>query len=146
MIKSTLPDPDGAGSQTAPELEIVYNAASQITKRIDALDRETVYAYEEDLGWLESVTLPDPDGAGSLTSPVWSYEYDVLGNLLTETDPLGNDTDYAYDDLYRVTQITFPDPDGAGSLPSPTISYTYNDAGWVTAETDRPEPSDDVRL
>jgi hypothetical protein len=38
------------------------------------------------------VTLPDPDGPGPLAAPVYSYTYDLVGNLLSVTDPLNNTT------------------------------------------------------
>ncbi len=42
------------------------------------------------------MTLPDPDGAGSLTSPEFEYAYDAMGNLTKVTDPLDNETTYDF--------------------------------------------------
>ena len=50
---------------------------------------------------MKSVTLPDPDDAGVLLSPVYSYEYDLVGNVTKSTDPLGRFTTTIYDALYR---------------------------------------------
>ena len=47
--------------------------------------RHVDYGYTN--GRLTSVTLPDPDGAGPLTSPVWQYGYDANGLLATVQDP-----------------------------------------------------------
>ena len=60
------------------------------------------------------MTLPDPDGVGSLSAPV--YAYDAVGSLTTKTDPLGNVTTTAYDNLQRRTSVTQPDPEGGGGL------------------------------
>ncbi|MFT3920971.1 MAG: RHS repeat protein [Myxococcales bacterium] len=68
------------------------------------------------------MTLPDPDGSGSLTSPVFYYTYNGNGQLVTETDPLGHVTTYAYDSRGRQTSVTSPDPDGSGSLTAPVTS------------------------
>jgi len=135
LIKVTLPDPDGAGSQTSPIVSYTYNDAGQLETQTDALGRVTTYAYD-DLGRQISVTRPDPDGAGSQTAPVTSYTYDDVGNRLTATDPLGNVTTYTYDDQNRLVTITQTDPDGAGSLTSPVTTYAYDDAGQLLSITD----------
>jgi len=135
LISKTLPDPDGAGSQVAPEYTYEYNAAGNLTKEIDPAGNETTYAYNS-RGWLTSITFPDPDGAGSQTSPVVSYTYDAAGQRLTETDPLGNVSTTAYDSLGRVTSVTLPDPDGAGSQTSPVTNFYYNNLGWLTSVVD----------
>ena len=45
--------------------------------------------------------MDDPDGGGALTSPVTEYSYDLAGNLINVTDPLGNITSYDYDNRDR---------------------------------------------
>ena len=44
------PDPDGGGSLAAPEIEYEYDLNGNLTKLIDALDNETVYATTGTIG------------------------------------------------------------------------------------------------
>jgi RHS repeat-associated protein len=91
--------------------------------------RHVDYGYTS--GRLTSVTLPDPDGAGPLTSPVWTYGYDANGLLATvqnpnlhtiitnhytngridtQTDALNKQTLFSWDDPTQTETIT--DPNG----------------------------------
>jgi YD repeat-containing protein len=118
-------------------------------------------------GQVTSITLPDPDGAGSLTSPVTTIAYDSLGRpvtltnpdsttqtftystadqLLTSTDELSRVTTYTYDTLDRVLTVTLPDPDGAGSLTSPVTTLVYNAGSLVTSVTDPRGTSRHIRM
>jgi RHS repeat-associated protein len=156
VLTMTRPDPDGAGSLTAPETDYAYDSYGRLTTVTnpdstyrtmtydtaddlltvtDELGKVTTYAYDT-LGRKTSVTAPDPDGAGSLTSPVTTYAYDAYGNVTSETDPLGKVTTYEYDDRNRMWRKTLPDPDGAGSLTSPVYTYAFDAAGNLTGETD----------
>jgi RHS repeat-associated protein len=64
---------------------LAYNAGNLLSS-ITTSDGRTV-SYDYTGGALSSVTLPDPDGAGPLSSPVWSYSYDPSGRLASEVDP-----------------------------------------------------------
>ncbi|MDO4584599.1 MAG: LamG-like jellyroll fold domain-containing protein [Planctomycetia bacterium] len=62
----------------------------------DFAGRATTYGYDAS-GRLTSITQPDPDGSGSLVSPVTSYTYDGTSfRVATETDASGNVTVYTY--------------------------------------------------
>ncbi|WP_229390883.1 DUF2341 domain-containing protein [Methanosarcina sp. DH2] len=58
------------------------------------------------------VAMNDPD-MGS-----WTYEYDLNGNLLNQTDARGVSTILSYDDLNRVTAIDYPNDED--------VSFTYD--------------------
>ena len=72
QTKVTQPDPDGAGSQTAPETTYSYDAMGNVLAVTDALGNETEYEYEYDnLYRLIKLTEADPDGAGSQARLAW---------------------------------------------------------------------------
>ena len=152
----TLPDPDGAGPLTSPVTTVAYDSlgrpvtltnpdsltqtftystADQMLTATDELGRVTTYAYDN-LDRVLTATLPDPDGTGSLTSPVTIVAYNI-GSLVTSvTDPKGYVTSYAYDSVDHLTQVTRPDPDGSGSLAAPVWQFAFNVAGLMTSKTD----------
>src|SRR5207244_3888940 len=74
------------------------------------------------------IVLPDPDGSGSLASPVRRIEYDAAGNVLKEIDPLNHATEYAYDAINRRVSTT----DALGN----TASMEYDAVGNVIAGRD----------
>ncbi|HUE74828.1 MAG TPA: cadherin-like domain-containing protein, partial [Pirellulaceae bacterium] len=63
-------------------------------------------SFSHSSGKLASVTQVDPDGAGALYAPVWSYAYDGTTNLLTSQ--------------------TLPDPDDGGAATGAVTSFAYN--------------------
>ena len=97
----TEPDPDGAGRSTAPVTTYTYGANSLLSQVTDPVGRDVTYQYDargrrtgvtDELGnqttyaynlldQVTSVTAPDPDGAGPLTAPVTSYNYDYFQRL-----------------------------------------------------------------
>ena len=95
----------------------------------------TAYAYDA-RDRLITVTEADPDGGGSLTSPVTAFAYDDANQLITVTDALARVTTYAYDNLGRLKTTTLPDPDGGGSLTSPVYTTSYDAVGNVLTTTD----------
>ncbi|MBW3540935.1 MAG: hypothetical protein KY476_11745 [Planctomycetes bacterium] len=104
-----------------------YDTAGRRTSSTDPLGRVTTYAWD-DSDNLTTLTRPDPDGAGPLTSPVITYAYDTLGRVTSVTDALSNNTSYAYDQADRITSVT----DALGGV----TSWTYNGFGQVTSVTD----------
>ena len=102
-----------------------YDTAGNQLTSVDGAGYTTTYAVNS-RGLPTSITLPDPDGTGPLTSLVTSFAYDAYGRLptvtnpdsstqsftyktadqnLTRVDELGNTTTVAYDSLGRRTTL-----------------------------------------
>ncbi|WP_233198707.1 MULTISPECIES: RHS repeat-associated core domain-containing protein [Pirellulaceae] len=123
-------------------------------------DLTTTYTYtgapvgvtDPPIGLVESITEADGvvtefgyDVDGNRTSVTYAVgtadeatilaTYDAAGNMLTETDELGNVTTYTYDNFDRVTSVTTADPDGAGPQAATVVTYTYNDFDLLATES-----------
>jgi RHS repeat-associated protein len=135
----TTADPDGAGSGVAIVSQTNYDANGNVTSSVlnPASDNFiTAYTYDA-LDRRLTVTQPDPDGAGILTSPVTTYAYNTAGWLETVTDPLSRVTKTEYDRLGRTIKTTLPDPTtGSITGSSPIYQTTYNGVGNVLMTTD----------
>jgi RHS repeat-associated protein len=72
-------------------------------------------------------------GDGSLSAKT-SQAYDSVGNVLSQTGPLGSGqvTYSFYDADRRTIGMISPDPDGTGSRTPTAVEYTYNADGAVT--------------
>jgi len=147
LIEVKLPDPDTLGG-TRPTTSTTYFATGQVKTSTDPVGAVTGYVYN-DLGQLTEVTLPDPDGAGSLVSPITRYQYDAAGRRTRQIQTYNAAgaqellTQYTFDALDRIKAVTLPDPDdftsGGGSngpLASPVTSYAYSAAGDLASVTD----------
>ena len=67
-----------------------------------------------------------------------TFTYDNRGDLLSSTDGNGNTTSYTYDLLGHVLTETQPDPDGtSGPLPAPVTDYVYDADGNLISTTAR---------
>jgi RHS repeat-associated protein len=122
----------------APTYAYEYGETGAVTKAIDPLGGETVYAYDP-FYRLETLTLPDPDPNAENDRPSWHYAYDKAHNTTLVTDPLGRETAYQYDGLNRLIQTVLPDPDGPGGgnpLVSPEYFYDYELDGGLLRLTD----------
>lgn len=100
------------------------------------LGHTTDYTYDS-LGRLEQIILPDPDPLdGDDTRPRTVYHYDTAGQL-TSVDEIitatqTRATNYAYDDIGRMTQILRPDPDPNDGDPThPQTDFNYDAAGQL---------------
>ncbi len=135
-----LPDPDGedpntTGPQFRSWLKYTYDNQGRLVDVEETQLRHTSATYDN-RDRITQVTLPDPDGSGSLTSPVISATYDNASRMVSQTDPLSRVTSATYDHEGRMLSITGPDPDGAGGLSAPVESYTYNALGSMLTLTD----------
>ena len=127
VLTKTDPDPDGSGSLAAPVSTNEYSA-SGLSKVTDALghaitiardgrgqiasttdSQSNVTSYEHDYyGNLTKQTDPDPDGSGSLTRPVTTFNYDSVNRLTSKTDPLYGSTLFTYDLASNLTSLKDP--------------------------------------
>jgi RHS repeat-associated protein len=105
-----------------------YNASNLLSSLSTPEGRTVTYGYAT--GRLTSVTWPDPDGAGPLTAPVWTYTYDTGGRLWQEIDPNSHtQVTNVYDTTSgRVTQQT----DGNNK----TTLFAWDDATQTATITD----------
>jgi len=98
-----------------------YNARSQTTKVIDALNQQYRFSYDA----LGRVTQTTRAGLSM------SYAYDSIGNRTQRTDYIGAVTNYTFDDLNRLTSIAYPDLTNATGRVTQTtragvsMSYAY---------------------
>ncbi len=100
-----------------------YDPESNLIRKEMANGLKTEYEYNN-LGQLVKETKP-----GNETS---NFTYDVAGNVLTSINPLGVKMAYLYNSNNQVTTIEYYQPDESGnyaSIPAETISYIYDRAG-----------------
>jgi RHS repeat-associated protein len=99
-----------------------YNTFGETTEQSDPRGNVAVTAYDAE-GQESSVRLPNYTPPGSttpITATSWN-EYNRLGQVTAEVDPLGNRTTYTYTQLGDLASVTEP---GGG-----TTTYTYDTNG-----------------
>ncbi|MCO6455657.1 MAG: pre-peptidase C-terminal domain-containing protein [Pirellulaceae bacterium] len=104
----------------ADQEDYQYDLLGNLSRRTDALRRDTVYQYDP----LGRVSLAD----GPLLGDATEFQYDAGDNLVELNDVGWGDTRYEYDALNRLIRITLPD--GQGS-----VQYAYDAAGRVASIT-----------
>ncbi len=78
-------------------------------------------------GNISTATRPDPDGAGPQARPVYTFNYNSYGQMVTATDPTGVVTTYAYNTANYLGSIAI-DPTGVNVV----ASFTYDPQGDLT--------------
>jgi YD repeat-containing protein len=110
-----------------PLLGPTFDKVGNVVTDTDLLGNVTHYTYDA-RNRLTSTVLPQvlaPNG--TMQSPVYGYAYNAAGDLVAETDPLGNVTAYGYDNLHRRTSASLPDLDTGGSRNGDAASLS---GGW----------------
>ena len=130
----------GLGTAAEATTEYEYDEAGNLSAEIDPLDRRTEYEYDN-LDRLIRMTQIDPEAdpeadTPETRSPRTLYTYNAIDQLLTETDPLDNETSYTYDAMGRLETITNKAADGTELS---ATSYTYDAAGNLETEKDELE-------
>lgn len=109
----------------------------------------------DDDGRVDAMVEPRGNEFGAIAADyTWEYDYDEVGNLVTVTDPLTNDTErtydaannltsltdargnttsYTIDAMDRVTEVT---PPAAGASSPLATTNTYDELGRLTERTD----------
>ncbi|MFE3494290.1 LamG-like jellyroll fold domain-containing protein [Streptomyces sp. NPDC059175] len=112
----------GTPVSVRPVSMVGYNTFGEQTETSDPLGNVTVTAYDGE-GQESSTTMPNYTAPGSstpITAKAWN-EYNKLGQVTAEVDPLGNRTTYTYTQLGDLASVTDP---GGG-----TTTYTYDTNG-----------------
>ena len=117
-------------------VDYTYDSRGNLTSVKDEnhLAANTTYAYDA-LNRLRTVTQDLADAPGSSGACAAAagqiatcYDYDSHDNLISVTDPNGNQTPYAYDDFRRMQKQTSP--------VSGMTTYSYDAAGNLLSSTD----------
>jgi YD repeat-containing protein len=129
------PNPTNGTASGGPLTTYAYDAAGNVSSVTDPLSHTTDYDYDA-LGRQTEVMQPtiyDIVTASNVNSTTLTA-YDGNTNVLSVTDPNGNETDYAYDQFGNMITMTQPSPDGI--LARPIASYTYDNLGDELSMTD----------
>jgi len=92
-----------------------------LIKVIDNQSNETDIVYDS-LG--RKIQMNDPDMG------IWTYEYDLAGNLLKQTDAKGQAIDFVYDKINRVQTKTISSP-AQGSSSSMAVKVTDGNITYI---------------
>jgi|GEM_PF-4246470 len=86
-----------------------YDAKGNKIIEVDRLGRRTTFEYDF-LSRLISIHSPKViDEKGAVVQPEEKRTYDILGNIITKTDPKGYTDTYAYVDGSKLESITYSD-------------------------------------
>ncbi len=134
---------EASGTAQARTISTTWLSTSHLPAHIMEPNRSTAFSYDS-RGNLLSKQIT----AGAATRS-FAYTYNATGEVLTETDPRGNVTSYAYDSKGNRTSVTdalghvtsTPSYDANGrplTIIDPngvTTSLTYNKRGWLMSRT-----------
>ncbi|MBG6136217.1 DUF6531 domain-containing protein [Longispora fulva] len=143
------------GPAITPVSRTTYTPTGQVLQQTDPLGRVTSFTYDK-YGNLLTRTEPDPDGAGSSTSPVWTFGYNRVGDQTSTVDPTGAQSLATYEaagrqltgtrtervggqTFYYTTTKVYDQVGNILSITTPaggTTSMAYNKTGKVTQVTD----------
>jgi len=103
-----------------PTITMTYNARGQMLTREDETGIVTAYTYDSTTEVME--TKVEDYGMSRLNLET-VFDYDSVGNIISVTDPRGNETTFEFDDCRRLTLVTSPTPFGYDT------KYTYDENG-----------------
>jgi RHS repeat-associated protein len=107
---------------------LTYDSAGNMLMQVDGAGYTATFAYNS-RGLPTSITPPDPDGSGSLASPVTSVTYDSYGRMITLTNPDASTKTFTYNSADQL--LTTVDELGK------TVTNVYDSLGRQTSVTNR---------
>ncbi|MBN9378090.1 MAG: hypothetical protein BGO14_01240 [Chlamydiales bacterium 38-26] len=119
LIKETEYHPDGS----IFAYQYAYNNNDKLISEIDPYGNQTVYVYDTLDRQIHIHTPAQLDHQGQVLTPVVRKKYNILDQVVEETDENGFTTYYAYNVYGSPTRITHPD----GSVER----FTYEACGWL---------------
>ncbi len=148
VTKTTLPAPTSGAAQsvTIYGYDKVGNqtTVTSTSTAVGAPQEITKFVFDM-LNRLVQTQSQNPQTGAIIGGPVSVNTFDLVGRLITSTDPLLRVTTYFYDDLDRQVRIVGADPDGivggatADKIPSET-RYVYDPAGNAAMTQTRRKP------
>lgn len=128
-----------------------FNPQGYVTSVVDPTGQDRVFERQPQTNLVTSITgNGNCDVCGDPTVGDVAFTYDQFGNLLSQTDALGNTIQYTYelqfhnvltktDPFGEITQFTYDSNGNLTSITDPkgdTSSFAYNQVGQVTSNTD----------
>ena len=114
-------------------VSFTYDANDNPATYTDELGRVTSFVYDN-MNRLVQTTLPPPDPANPTVRPVISDLFNPQGHKISETDPLGDLTQWFYGAFGNLIKTQQPDP--AGGVNYTITQYGHDAAGNLTTITD----------
>ncbi len=135
-IERGIPDP-GTGADFI-QTEYRYDEAGNLASEIDYRGVAKNHAYDDLNRRVKTVVAGPFSGPTTSDQTLAEYTYDLVGNLLTETDLHGHTTTYRYDGLYRRVETQLPYTHSFQDVPSQNaiIKTAYDRVGNKLGETD----------
>lgn len=103
--------------------QYAYDAYGNRVKKTDPMNFATVYRYDG-LGRQTSTTLPDETAGGPAGSDTWTKTYFASNRVQSSTDPIGNRTQYTYDENWNPKTVL--------DALAHTTTFTYDYANQLT--------------
>ena len=129
---------NGTTANVTPTVAVGYNAFGDKTHERDANAFLTRRTYDKNarLGSVKHPRYVQPHAGGLTLDPTETFAYDLVGNLLSQTDTRGNTTAHAFDKRNRVFKKTDPILASTGLSAGGVTRTVYDDAGNTTRVTD----------
>ena len=128
MVGSVTTLPEGDRYETITEYDGNWNKTSETDRR----GVKRLFFYDA-LNRLERVEIAGGSPGGGPYGQIAAYGYDLVGNRTSETDVMGQTSDYVFDDLYQVETMILPEEGAFGRY---TETYTYDLVGNRRTTTD----------